>query len=119
MTDTPAPAPTTKKRSIFKRAAWQDSSKKEGDDIFSHSGEFSDIVAEQTRRQEEEKRKDEERKKRKSAEKPESKRRRISTENEESLPLRVEKGNSARLGTDRAGSKAYVHHSLIESFSLT
>ncbi|EOA80776.1 uncharacterized protein SETTUDRAFT_181954, partial [Exserohilum turcica Et28A] len=54
---TPTGAAPPKKRSLFKRPAWQDSPKNEDADIFSHSNEFSDIVAEQARRREEEKKK--------------------------------------------------------------
>ncbi|KAF2749480.1 hypothetical protein M011DRAFT_465923 [Sporormia fimetaria CBS 119925] len=54
MTDTEAPKP--KKRTFFKKAAWQE--KKEEDDqrdIFRHADTFRDIVAEENRRKQEEK----------------------------------------------------------------
>ncbi|KAF1929768.1 uncharacterized protein M421DRAFT_60224 [Didymella exigua CBS 183.55] len=57
MTDATSGAPAPKKRSLFKRAAWQDAGKKENEDIFSHSNEFSNIVAEENRQKEEAKRK--------------------------------------------------------------
>ena len=50
MTDATTGAPAPKKRSLFKRAAWQDAAKKEDEDMFSHSNEFKDIVAEENRR---------------------------------------------------------------------
>ncbi|KAL6706855.1 hypothetical protein ACN47E_004998 [Coniothyrium glycines] len=109
-----APAPAPKKRSFFKRAAWQDSAKKDGDDIFSHSNEFQDIVAEQTRRREEERQKEKEKEKererdeqsrqQKQAGKPERKRRRVSTENDEAALPKSEASSAARIS--RRGSKA-------------
>ncbi|KAH5437924.1 hypothetical protein HBI47_060530 [Parastagonospora nodorum] len=48
MTDTPKDAPPLKKRSLFKRAAWQDSPTND-EDIFSHSKDFKHIVAQQKR----------------------------------------------------------------------
>ena len=110
MTET-TPAATAappKKRSFFKKAAWQTKVKPEGEkdqDIFSHSNEFKDIVAEQTRRKQEEKRiKLEE--KRKREESRERKRRRISDEAEDLKPSRSGSGSSPR--SDRKESKAYV-----------
>ena len=105
MTDASASAPAPKKRSFFKRAAWQDAEKKEGEDIFSHSSEFKDIVAEQARRREEDKRK-EEAAKRKQAEQRESKRRRVSDEAEPPTLTKSESASSAR--ATRAASKAYA-----------
>ncbi|KAF1920177.1 ubiquitin-2 like Rad60 SUMO-like-domain-containing protein [Ampelomyces quisqualis] len=49
MMDTTPGAPAPKKRSLFKRAAWQDAPKNEGEDMFSHANEFSNIVAERNR----------------------------------------------------------------------
>ncbi|KAF2657323.1 hypothetical protein K491DRAFT_626748 [Lophiostoma macrostomum CBS 122681] len=77
-----------KKRSFFKKAAWQTNVKPEGEkeqNVFSHSNEFKDIVAEQTRRKQEEKKLKEEEKKRKREEERERKRCRISDEVEEPL----------------------------------
>jgi hypothetical protein len=76
-----------KKRSFFKKAAWQSEVKKEGSknqDIFSHSDEYKDIVAEQERRKKEEREAKEakEAKKRKLEEDRERKRRKISIEDE-------------------------------------
>ncbi|KAI8935771.1 hypothetical protein NX059_007291 [Plenodomus lindquistii] len=99
MTDPTATAPAPKKRSLFKRAAWQDAPKKEGEDIFSHSNEFKDIVAEQNRRREEEKRKEEAEAKEKKAAIPresKSKRRRVSTEEAKPAHAKSESGSPAR-----------------------
>jgi hypothetical protein len=89
MTDTPAGAPAPKKRSFFKRAAWQDAAKKDSEDIFSHSNEFNDLVAAQNRHKAEERRKAEEKRKneaeaekRRKQEQRERKKRRLSVENE-------------------------------------
>jgi CRISPR/Cas system CSM-associated protein Csm4 (group 5 of RAMP superfamily) len=107
MTDTTESASAPKKRSFFKRAAWQDAPKKEGQDIFSHSNEFKDIVAEQNKRIEEEKRKEEEAKQRRKAEHAGNKRRRISTENDEPNNTTNEASSGAR--ATRTSSKAYVY----------
>ena len=56
MVDSTEGAPAPKKRILFKRAAWQDKPKTENTDIFSHSNEFDDIVAEQNKRKEEKER---------------------------------------------------------------
>lgn len=105
MTDTTTSAPAPKKRSLFKRAAWQDAPKQDGD-IFSHSNEFNDIVAEQNRRREEEKRKDDRVRQRKNSEPREKKRRRVSTENEKPSLPKGESSSSAR--ADKTTSKAYA-----------
>jgi len=89
-TTAPAPAPAPKKRSLFKRAAWQDAAKKENEDIFSHSNEFKDIVAEQDRRRDEERRRKEEEVRQRKCTGPQegkSKRRRVSTGETKSVPL--------------------------------
>jgi hypothetical protein len=87
MTDTPAGAPAPKKRSFFKRAAWQDAAKKDSEDIFSHSNEFNDLVAAQNRRKAEERQKAEEQRKieaeaeqKRKQEQRERKKRRLSVE---------------------------------------
>ncbi|KAJ4342797.1 hypothetical protein N0V95_006854 [Ascochyta clinopodiicola] len=94
MTEATSGAPAPKKRSLFKRAAWQDAAKKESEDIFSHSNEFKDIVAEENRQKEEVKRKQveakrkaEEQQKREQAETQEKKgkRRRVSTDYDEPI----------------------------------
>lgn len=99
MTDPTTAAPAPKKRSLFKRAAWQDAAKKEDEDMFSHSNEFKDIVAEQNRRQEEEKRKaEEEAKQRKASVSREgkSKRRKVSAEDKKpAIPI-SESGSPAK-----------------------
>ncbi|KAF2630631.1 hypothetical protein BU25DRAFT_455723 [Macroventuria anomochaeta] len=113
MTDASTGAPAPRKRSLFKRAAWQDAAKKENEDIFSHSNEFKDIVAEENRRKEEEKRKQaeakrkaEEGQKREQAEKQESKgkRRKVSTDYDEPILLLSGSVNSGRIS--RSQSKA-------------
>lgn len=112
-TDTTTPAP--KKRSLFKRAAWQDAAKKENEDIFSHSNEFTDIVAEQDRRRDEEKRrKEEESKQRKCAvaRDGKSKRRKVSPEGEKPAP--PASGSSASPRASRKASSS----ALLQSTSL-
>ncbi|KAF1830001.1 hypothetical protein BDW02DRAFT_123398 [Decorospora gaudefroyi] len=96
-----------KKRTLFKRAAWQDAPNKEGDDIFSHSNEFNDIVAEQARRRAEEKRKEDATRKRKNSEPYEKKRRRISAEEEE--PALSKTGSSSKAQGSRTGSSTPSH----------
>lgn len=90
MTDTAASAAAPpKKRFTFKKAAWQTAPKTEGkeaQDMFSHSNEFRDIVAEQTQRKNEEKKKAEETRKRKVDEERERKRRKVSNEVQEKMP---------------------------------
>ncbi|KAF2003465.1 hypothetical protein P154DRAFT_520076 [Amniculicola lignicola CBS 123094] len=90
MTEPDAPP---KKRSFFKKAAWQ-KVKGEGEkekDIFSHSSEFKDVIAEEARRIQKEKEQElarkekerlrkEERRKAKEEEEQESKRRKVSEE---------------------------------------
>ncbi|KZM23003.1 uncharacterized protein EKO05_0008245 [Ascochyta rabiei] len=116
MMETTSGAPAPKKRSLFKRAAWQDAAKKESEDIFSHSNEFKDIVAEENRQKEEVKRKQaeaqrkaEEQQKRKQAETQEkkSKRRRVSTDYNEPLLPQSGSGGSGRVtrSEDRARSR--------------
>lgn len=94
MTEPENSEPPKKKRWGFKKAAWQ-VEKEEADkrDIFSHSSEFKDIVAEDNRRKQEAKRKKEEEKKRKEEEKREKKRRKVSLELEDGEGL-----NSTGLG---------------------
>ncbi len=78
MTETTEGAPAPKKRSFFKRAAWQDAKPSDGEDMFSHSNEFKDIVAEENRRRREQ----EEERQRRHAQSREKKRRKVSLENE-------------------------------------
>ena len=106
MTDKSASAAPPKKRSLFKRAAWQDAPKKDGEDMFSHSNEFSDIVAEQARIRAEEKKKAEAARKRKHSEPRDQKRRRISNDNDEPIPTKSSSASKERAG--RTASKAYV-----------
>jgi hypothetical protein len=86
MTDTTPGAPAPKKRSLFKRAAWQDKPKAENDDIFSHSNEFNNIVAEQTRLQAEkrlQRLKEKEKEKEKQTGQADRKRRKVSNDHDE------------------------------------
>lgn len=115
MTDATAGAPPPKKRSLFKRAAWQDAAKNEGEDIFSHSNEFKDIVAEENRRKEQEKkdqaeakRKAEAEEKRERAERHEKKgkRRKVSSDYDEPALHRSGSGESSAI--TRSESKAWV-----------
>lgn len=104
-----ATAAPPKKRSFFKKAAWQTKPKPEGgieQDIFSHSNEFKDIVAEETKRKREQKRLKDEEKKRKEAEHHERKRRKVSLENEDMKLPGSPFGGSPR--ASRTESKAYV-----------
>jgi hypothetical protein len=105
MTDTTAGAPVPKKRSFFKRAAWQDAPK-EQDDMFSHAKNFKHMVAEQNRREEEEKHtKVEEERIRKYDEKHNRKRHKVSSEVGEASVPTSGWGSPAR--TRRMSNKAY------------
>ncbi|KAI4618419.1 hypothetical protein J4E80_005017 [Alternaria sp. BMP 0032] len=103
MTDTPASVAPPKKRSLFKRAAWQDAPKKDGEDMFSHSNEFNDIVAEQARIRAEEKKQAEAARKRKHSEPRDQKRRRISNDTEEPVPTKS--SSASREWASRTASK--------------
>jgi hypothetical protein len=121
MADALGSAPTRKKRSIFKRAAWQDAPKSD-DDIFSHSKEFNDIVAEQARLQREDRRKEEEDRRRKHSEPHERKRRRTSDDAKPSSPPKSASGSDAwpaRAG--RTDSTAYAQraHTVCTRWVLT
>ena len=73
-----------KKRSFFKKAAWQTKVKADpNQDLFSHSNEFKDIIAEEHRRKEEDRKKKVEEKQRKADEERAQKRRRVSIEHED------------------------------------
>lgn len=99
-------APPPKKRTFFKKAAWQTQPKAEEGkerDIFSHSNEFKDIAAEENRRQQEERRRKEEERKRKAEERQEQKRRKLSYENED---VKVPVGRSGSSTRSRNESKA-------------
>jgi hypothetical protein len=96
-----------KKRSFFKKAAWQtkkDTDDEKEHDIFSHSNEFKDIVAEENKRKQEQRRLREEEKKRKVEEKQDRKRRKIS--------LELEEGQTPESAPqeDRKDIKAYVDY---------
>jgi hypothetical protein len=105
-----AAAPPKKRAFGFKKAAWQTAPKNEGQDMFSHSSEFQEVVAEETKRQNErkkaeeaQKRKTEETQKRKAEEARERKRRKVSIEQDEGEPAR----NSPR--GDRVARKGCVY----------
>ncbi|OAL53163.1 hypothetical protein IQ07DRAFT_585105 [Pyrenochaeta sp. DS3sAY3a] len=80
MADDAPPVPAPKKRSLFKRAAWQDAATDETGDMFSHANEFQDIVAEQARRRQEEEQAAERERQRRQEARREKKRRKVSTE---------------------------------------
>lgn len=115
MTEATTDAPAPRKRSLFKRAAWQDAAKKEGEDMFSHSNEFKDIVAEESRQREEDKRKHAEAKRkaeeeeklehaRKRDKDKRDKRRKVSAEFDEPTLLRSDSAESSRVS--RSQTKA-------------
>jgi hypothetical protein len=106
MTDPTASAAPPKKRSLFKRAAWQDAPKKDGADMFSHTNEFNEIVAEQARIRAEEKKQAEAARKRKHSEPRDQKRRRISNDNEEPVPTNSSSASRERKG--KTASKVYA-----------
>jgi hypothetical protein len=104
MTDTTTSvAPPPKKRSLFKRAAWQDAPKKDNEDIFSHSNEFPDMMAAQNKRKSAEKREAEASRQRKASEPHDRKRRRISNEGEQAA---LPKSGSSQQRASRTPSKA-------------
>ncbi|CAN9369299.1 hypothetical protein CC77DRAFT_1040136 [Alternaria alternata] len=106
MTDSTASAAPPKKRSLFKRAAWQDAPKKDSEDMFSHSNEFKDIVAEQARTRAEEKKKAEAARKRKHSEPRDQKRRRISNDSEELVPPKNGSASKERVGRTAAKARS-------------
>jgi hypothetical protein len=116
MTETTHDAPAPKKRSLFKRAAWQDSPKTD-EDIFSHSKDFKYIVAEQTKLEVERKKKAEEERKQKLASHSDRKRRKVSSDHDEG----VRPGSSSGSPTyaSRTGSKAYAHSVLSTTLIAT
>jgi hypothetical protein len=90
-----AAAPPKKRTFGFKKAAWQTAPQNDGQDMFSHSSEFQEVVAEETKRQHErkeaeeaQKRKMEEAQKREAKEARERKRRKVSIEQDEGVPAR-------------------------------
>jgi hypothetical protein len=99
MTEPDKPAPA-KKRAFFKKAAWQ-TKKDTGEnerDIFSHSNEFADIIAEENKRKQEQRRWEEKEKRRKLEEKHIRKRQRISSELEDILTLGGQAGIESQVG---------------------
>lgn len=103
MSDT-TKAPAPKKRSLFKRAAWQDAPAHEGEDIFSHSNEFKNIVAEQNRVEAEKRQKAEEDGKRKQAAQGDWKRRKVSNDHDDIVLPGSGSGSSSHAA--RNGSRA-------------
>ena len=104
MTETTTSAAPPKKRILFKRPAVQAAAKNEEADIFSHSNEFSDIVALEEKRRAEAKKQAEASRARKHSEPRDRKRRRISNDNEESLPHKS--GSDKKAQASRTSSKA-------------
>ncbi|KAF2794040.1 hypothetical protein K505DRAFT_304698 [Melanomma pulvis-pyrius CBS 109.77] len=95
-----------KKRSLFKKAAWQTAAKPEDKerDMFSHSNTFNDIIADEARRKREAKQKVQATKKRKPEEGAASKRRKVSTDVDELRLPGSGSGSSARASqTGRTG----------------
>jgi hypothetical protein len=104
MSNTTKDAPAPKKRSLFKRAAWQDAPKDDEEDIFSHSKDFKNIVAEQNRIEAEKKKKADEDRARQQAARGARKRRKVSTDHDDiMLPG---SGSGSPSHADRSGSKA-------------
>ncbi|KAH7402109.1 ubiquitin-2 like Rad60 SUMO-like-domain-containing protein [Phaeosphaeria sp. MPI-PUGE-AT-0046c] len=102
MTDSTPSAPAPKKRSLFKRSAWQDTPKTE-EDMFSHASQFEDIVADQTKIQAEKRAQADAAKKQKRAAGPaDRKRRKTSSSDHEEITMLG--GSPSR--ADRANSKA-------------
>jgi hypothetical protein len=102
MSDPSKSAPAPKKRSLFKRAAWQDAPRNDEEDMFSHSKDFKNIVAEQNRIAAEERRKAEQDRARKQATRGDSKRRKVSTDHDDTaLP---DGGADSSSRTARTGS---------------
>jgi hypothetical protein len=102
---TTEPAAPPKKRSLFKKAAWQTAVKPEGKekDIFSHSDTFNDIIADQARLNKAKKEKAQAAKKRKAEEEGDRKRRKVSLDAEKSKLPGSGSGSSSR--TSRTESK--------------
>lgn len=114
MADEPKAKPAPK-RSFFKKPSWQTAAKTEGatQDIFSHSNDYANIVAEKARRlkEEEDRRKAEEAKKKAELESEkiatedhDRKRRKVSLDPDAS-PNRMSRGPSS---SRKAGDKKYV-----------
>ena len=102
---TTEPAAPPKKRSLFKKAAWQTAVKPEGKekDIFSHSDTFNDIIADQARLNKAKKDKAQAAKKRKAEEEGDRKRRKVSLDAEKSKLPGSGSGSSSQ--TSRTESK--------------
>jgi hypothetical protein len=120
MTDTPKDAPPLKKRSLFKRAAWQDSPTND-EDIFSHSKDFKHIVAQQKRYEAEKKEAERKKKaeegrerKRKLAATGDRKRNKVSHDNESVLAGSAS-GSSPQ--ANETCSKAYAAENLTSPLS--
>jgi hypothetical protein len=111
MTDTTPGAPAPKKRSLFKRAAWQDKPKAENEDIFSHSNEFTNIVAEQTRLKAEKRlQRLKEKEKEKQAGQADRKRRKVSNDHDE------QKYDTSALSGSGTGGSARASRTSIKAY---
>ncbi|KAL1595747.1 hypothetical protein SLS60_009436 [Paraconiothyrium brasiliense] len=82
-----AAAPPKKRSFGFKKAAWQTAPKNDAQDLFSHSNEFQDIIAEEEKRRNEQK-KVEQAQKRKVEKERELKKRKVSVERDEGVRTR-------------------------------
>jgi hypothetical protein len=102
---TTSETPVPKKRSLFKKAAWQTAAKPEGKekDIFSHSDKFNDIIADQARLNNAKKEKAQAAKKRKVEEEGDRKKRKMSLDAEKSKLPGSGSGSSSQ--TSRTESK--------------
>jgi hypothetical protein len=100
----PTPAPTAApRRSFFKKSSWQTAVKTEGakQDIFSHSSDYGNIVAEKARRQQERRQKEEEENKRASE------RANMQAEMEAEARREVNRRNSAAAKREKAYIENY------------
>lgn len=105
-----ASAPPPKKRSFFKKAAWQTEAKADTgkeEDMFSHSNEFRDIVNEEKQRRQKERMLAEEKRRHKPKEQ-DKKRRKASPDIEASKEPRT--GSSSSPQSCRKERKSYVNN---------
>ncbi|KAF2112379.1 ubiquitin-2 like Rad60 SUMO-like-domain-containing protein [Lophiotrema nucula] len=120
-TETPPVAPP-KKRSFFKKAAWQTTAKEEPGkekDIFSHSNEYKDVVAEQTKQRLKEKKEKavREEKKRRADEARDSKKRKLSVEDDDEevkMPSSGSQGSGKRKRESKERSNSPFSPSTID-----
>jgi len=100
--------PPPKKRTFFKKAAWQTAAKPEKEkDIFSHADTFKDIVAEEAKRKREAKEKAQAVKKRNPEDAGTRKKRKVS-QDEDELKLPGNGGPESPSRTGRMGSVGYA-----------